>query len=150
MMSVIVDATGLPGGTTVTTSVIISAIDPITSLAVTGSPSTVSVTITIPQPQMALSPNALAFTTTVGNNPAAQTINVQNIGGDTLTWSAGAATQPWLTVTPASGSDTAGQISPLTFSVDVTGLAAGTYSATVVITPSVGNAVPVNVSLTVN
>ncbi len=149
-MSVIVDATGLPGGTTVTTSVVISAIDPITSLAVTGSPSTVSVTITIPQPQMALSPNPLAFTTTAGTNPAAQTINVQNTGGDSLTWSAGAASQPWLTVTPASGSDAAGQSSPLTFNVDVTGLASGTYSATVVITPSVGNAVPVNVTLTVN
>jgi len=149
-MSVIVDATGLPGGTTVTTSVVISAIDPITSLAVTGSPSTVSVTITIPQPQMALSPNPLAFTTTAGTNPAAQTTNVQNTGGDSLTWSAGAASQPWLTVTPASGSDAAGQSSPLTFNVDVTGLASGTYSATVVITPSVGNAVPVNVTLTVN
>jgi hypothetical protein len=149
-MSVIVDATGLPGGTTVTTSVVISAIDPITSLAVTGSPSTVSVTITIPQPQMALSPNPLEFTTTAGTNPAAQTINVQNTGGDSLTWSAGAASQPWLTVTPASGSDAAGQSSPLTFNVDVTGLAAGTYSATVVITPSAGNAVPVNVTLTVN
>ena len=149
-MSVIVDATGLLGGTTVTTSVVISAIDPITSLAVKGSPSTVSVTITIPQPQMALSSNALAFTTPVGNNPAAQTINVQNIGGDTLTWSAGVASQPWLTVAPASGSDAAGQSSPLTFNVNVTGLVAGTYSATVVITPSAGAAVPVTVTLTIN
>jgi BACON domain-containing protein len=149
-INVIVDATGLPGGSTVTTSVVINAIDPITGLAVTGSPSTIPVTITIPPPQMVLSANTLTFTTTVGNNSAAQTINIQNTGGGTLTWSAGVPTQPWLTVTPTTGSDAAGQSTPVTLSVDVTGLAAGTSTATVVITPSVGGAVTVNVTLTIN
>ncbi|HEX9134448.1 MAG TPA: hypothetical protein VF844_19325 [Ktedonobacteraceae bacterium] len=148
--NVILDATGLAGGTSVTTSVIISAIDPITGLTVAGSPVTVTVTINVPPPQMLLSSNTLAFTSTVGNNPAAQTINVQNTGGNTLTWAAGAPSQPWLAVTPTTGSDAAGQSTPLTLSVDVTGLAAGTYTATVVITPSVGNAVTVSVTLTIN
>ena len=148
--SVILDATGLAGGTSVTTSVIVSAIDPITGLVVAGSPSTVTVTINIPPPQMLLGPTALAYTTTVGVNPAAQTINIQNTGGNTLTWTAGAPSQTWLAVTPATGSDAAGQTTPLTFGVDVTGLAAGTYSATVVITPSVGAAVTVAVTLTIS
>jgi hypothetical protein len=149
-VNVIVNATGVPGGSTFTTSVIISAIDPITNLAVTGSPSTVSITINIAPPQMALSANSLTFTTTVGNNPAAQPITIQNTGGDTLTWAAGAPSAVWLTVSPTSGSDTASQSAPITFNVNVAGIAAGTSTATVVITPSAGAAVTVTVTLTVN
>jgi hypothetical protein len=147
--SVIVDATGLAGGTSVTTSVVISAIDSLTRQTVTGSPFTVPLTINIPPPRMVLSETALAFTTTAGTNPAALTINVQNPGGNTLTWTAGAPSQPWLTVTPTTGSDSIGQSTPLTFNVNVTGLTAGTYGATVVISPSVGTPVTVNVALTV-
>ncbi len=151
--SVIVDATGLAGGTSVTTSVVISAIDSITGQSVKGSPVTLPLTINIPPPQMVLSTKALTFTTTAGTNPTAQTINVQNPGGNTLTWTAGAPSQPWLTVTPTTGSDAIGQSTPLTFNVNVTGPAgptAGTYSATVVITPSVGAAVTVTVTLIIN
>jgi hypothetical protein len=133
-LNVIVDATGLAGGTSVTTSVVVSAIDPLTGNTVSGSPVTVNVTINIPLPQMRLSATSLAFTTTAGTNPAAQTVNVQNPGGNTLT----------------TGSDSAGQGTPITFNVNVTGLTAGTDNATVVITPSVGAPVTVNVALTVN
>ncbi len=149
-INVIVDATGLAGGTSVTTSVVVSAIDPLTGQAVQGSPVTVTVTIHIPPPQMLLSATSLAFTTTAGTNPAAQAVNVQNPGGNTLTWTAGTPSQPWLAVSPITGSDTAGQTTPIMFSVNVNGLAAGTYTATVVITPSVGTPVTVNVALTVN
>ena len=149
-VNVTVNATGVPGGTTVSTSMVISAIDPITGLAVTGSPSVVVITITIPSPHMALSANYLTFTTTVGNNPPAQTINLQNTGGDILTWTAGAPSQTWLTVTPTPGSDPAGQTTSLTFTIDVTGITAGTYTATVLITPSIGTPVTVTVTLTIN
>jgi len=149
-ISVIVDATGLVGGTSVTTSVIVSAIDPISGQPVTGSPTTVTVTIKIPPPQMMLSATSLTFTTTAGTNPAAQTVNVQNPGGNTLTWTVGAPSQPWLVVSPITGSDAAGQVTPLTFNANVAGLAAGTYSATAIITPSVGIPVAVNVVLTIN
>jgi hypothetical protein len=149
-MSVIVNATGLAGGKSITTSVIVRAVDPLTGLTVSGSPVTVPVTITIPPPQMALSATALSFTTTAGTNPAAQTINIQNPGGSTLKWTVGSPSQTWLTVSPTSGSDAGGQSAPTVFTVDVTGLKAGTYSATVVITPSVGNPATVSVTLTVN
>ena len=78
-----------------------------------------------------------------------QTIDVQNPGGNTLTWTAGTLSQQWLTVTPTTGSDTAGQSTPLTFNVNVTELAATAVpsSATVVITPSVGAAVTVTVTV---
>jgi len=148
--SVIVNAIGLAGGSSVTTSVVINAIDPLTGQPVTGSPVTVPVTINIPPPQMVLSTTALAFTTTAGINPISQTVNVQNPGGNSLTWAAGTPSQPWLTVSPTTGSNTIGQSTPLTFNVDVTGLTAGTYTATVIITSSVGTAVTVNVTLTIN
>ena len=99
-----------------------------------------------------LSATALAFTTTAGTNPTTQTINIQNPGGNTLTWTVGTSSQPWLTVTPTTGSDTTGQSTLLTFNVNAIGLAASSvpYTATVVITPSVGAAVTVTVTLTVN
>ena len=151
-ISLIVNATGLAGGTSVTTSVVISAIDPLTGHPVTGSPVDVPVTINIPPPLMMLSATALAFTTTAGTNPSVKTINIQNPGGNTLTWTVGTSSQPWLTVTPTTGSDTTGQSTLLTFNVNAIGLAASSvpYTATVVITPSVGAAVTVTVTLTVN
>jgi len=149
-INVIVDATGVQGGSTFTTSVIISAIDPATGQAVAGSPSTVPITINIAPPQMAASATSLTFTTTAGTNPAAQPITIQNTGGGTLTWTAGAPSAAWLSVTPATGSDTSQASSTVTFGVDVTSLSAGTYTATVAITPSAGSAATMTVTLTVN
>jgi hypothetical protein len=149
-LNVVVDTNGLVGGTSVTTSVIVSAIDPRTGQTVVGSPATVNVTIKIPLPQMVLSVTSLAFTTTAGTNPAAQTVNVQNPGGNTLTWTVGTPSQTWLVVSPTTGSDAAGQVTALTFNANVAGLKAGTYTATVIITPSVGNPVTVSVTLTIN
>lgn len=150
-LSVLVNTTGLQGGTTVSTNVVISAIDPITSQPLAGSPFTIPITITIPPPppQMVLNTTTLAFTTTSGTNPKAQTINVQNGGGHTLTWTVGTPSQTWLTVTPTTASESAGQSMPLTFNVNVTALAVGTHTATVAITPSVGATITVNVSLTI-
>jgi hypothetical protein len=149
-VNVTVNATGVPGGTTVSTTVVISATDPNTGQAVAGSPSTVAITITISSPKMTLSATSLTYTTTVGNNPAAQTINLQNTGDDTLTWKAAAPSQPWLTVTPTTDSDSAGQSATLTFTIDVTNMTANTYTATVLITPSTGAPQKVTVTLTIN
>jgi len=99
---------------------------------------------------MQVNPTSLSFTTTVGNNPPTQTITITNTGGDGLTWTAGAPDQPWLTVSPTSDSDASGGNSTLTFSVNVTGMAAGPYSSNVIITPSVGAPVTVIVTLTIN
>jgi hypothetical protein len=99
---------------------------------------------------MQLSSNNLAFTTNAGVNPTTQTITITNTGGNSLTWSVGTPSQSWLTASTPGGSDGAGQSSPLTFSVDVTGMSAGTYSATVAITPSPGNVITVTVALTIN
>lgn len=146
----LIDTTNAPPGP-YSVSVTISATDRRTGNLVPGSPATVTLSFTIsPPPAMQLSGNNLAFTTTAGTNPTAQTVTLTNTGGDTLNWTVGTPSATWLTVTPTGGSDTASTASTLTFSVDVTGLAAGPYTATVLITPSVGTAVTVTVNLTIN
>ena len=149
-INVNVDATGLKGGSTYTTTATISAIDPITGNIVAGAPATVPITINITPPTMQFNSSNLAFTTNTGVNPNTQTITITNTGGDSLTWTVGTPSQSWLTASMPGGSDNARQSSLLTFSVDVTGMPAGTYTATVDITPSAGNVVAVTVSLTIN
>ncbi len=154
-LTISVNATGLPPGTTASTAITISAVDPLTGGAVSGSPATVAIGITIiapppPPPAMQLSATALTFTTTVGVNPAAQTITITNTGGGTLTWTAGAPSLPWLTVTPSTGSAAAGGTSTPSFSVNVATMIAGTYTATVNITAPGGISQTVTVTLTIN
>ena len=98
---------------------------------------------------MQLSATALAFTTTVGANPAAQTITITNTGGGTLAWTAGAPSQAWLTVTPSTGSDPAGATSTSSFSVNVATMVAGKFTATVSFTAPGGLSQTVTVTLTI-
>jgi hypothetical protein len=149
-VNVIVNATGVAGGSTFTASVIITAIDPLTGNAVAGSPATVTVTINIAAPSMQLSAVALNYTSTANVNPTAQIITVSNTGGDGLTWQAGAPSQSWLTLGLTSGNVTSQTGSPISFNVNVTSLASGTYTATVVITPSVGSPETVTITLTIS
>jgi len=150
-VNVSVNATGVASGQ-YKTSVQISATDAVTGQALSNSPITIPVTINVAAPAMKLSTTNLSFSTTAGSNPANQTIQLSNVGGGTLNWSVGKPSQSWLSVSPSSGSCTAGNSSTLTFAINASGLAAsGTaYQATVVITPSSGAAVMVTVTLTVN
>jgi trimeric autotransporter adhesin len=82
-----------------------------------------------------------------GSSPSSQQVNVSsNPSG--MTFSVAASTTNggnWLRASPASGTAPAA----ITVSADTSGLAAGTYSGTVTLTPSSGTAITVNVSLTV-
>jgi len=100
------------------------------------------------QPTIGVSPTSLNFTATAGgSNPANQTINITNTGGGTLNFTA-SDDAPWLTVSPASGTAP----STLTASVNISGLAAGTYNGTITISAAGATNTPVNVpvTLTVN
>ena len=132
-----------------TANVTITATDPATGLVAVGSPTTVQITINIAPPSMQLNTTSLTYSTPAGTNPAAQSINITNIGGGTLTWTAGTPSASWLSISPTSGSDTPNVTSSPVFNVSVAGLAAGTYTATVVVTPSVGSAVTVTTTVTV-
>jgi len=106
-------------------------------VVIAGSSQTVKVTLdNEAAPAMQLSATSLSFSTTAGSNPASQTIQLSNVGGGTLKWSVGKSSQSWLSVSPSSGTTTAGSSSTLTFAINAPGIAAsGTpYQATVVIT----------------
>jgi hypothetical protein len=135
-----VDETGLaPGTYTATITITPSA----------GSPVTIPVSLTVPQPpQLGAQPASLSFSyTTGGAAPAAKVFDVRNNGGGTLVFTA-SEDADWMSITPTGGS------APRNVSVTVSpaGLAAGTYTANVTVTaPGVANSpllVPVTLTVT--
>jgi uncharacterized protein (TIGR03437 family) len=87
-------------------------------------------------PSIAVAPTTLSFmAANASATPASQNLTVTNSGAGALSWSASATTAsggPWLSVTPSSGSSTAGQPGAMiTLSVNPTGLASGDYYGTV-------------------
>lgn len=138
--------TGLAAGT-------YTATVPVTASGVSNSPQNVSVTLIVIQPPaIALSPTSIAFNGAVTlANPAAQTVSVTNSGGQTLsglalgTISYGAS-QPTGWLSAALSATTAP--STLTLTASLTGLSAGTYTATVPITSGVANNSPQTVAVT--
>ena len=106
-------------------------------------------TLTVsPGPTLSVAPTTLAFSATQGGaNPAAQTVNVTNSGGGTLSFTA-SDDQPWLAVAPTSGTAPAG----LSVSTNIAGLAPGGYTGTVTISAAGASGSPktVGVTLTVN
>ncbi len=80
-----------------------------------------------PPPSLAVTPTSLSFSGTAGStNPAAKTLSVSNAGSGLLPFTA-TDDAGWVSVTPGSGSAPR----DLSVSVDTTGLAAGTHTATV-------------------
>jgi hypothetical protein len=118
----------------------------------TNTPQTVPVTLTVnTAPTIRLSPTSLSFTATQGAaNPAAQTVNVTNTGGGTLTWTA-SDNASWLTLNTTSGTTTT-ETDPITVSINTSGMSAGTYNATITITAGGAANTPqtVPVTLTLN
>ena len=122
-----VNLTGLAAGT-YNTTVTLSA----TGATAKTVPVTLTMTATTAGATIGFSPTSLTFTGTVGGtNPAAKPINISNTGGGTLSWTA-SDNAAWLTLSPASGSNSGA----LTASVNMTGLAAGTYSGIITVTAS--------------
>jgi hypothetical protein len=97
-----------------------------------------------PTPSLGVSPLNLSFKATAGSsNPAAQPVSVSNSGGGTLSWTAGAS-QPWITLSAASGTGA----KAISVGTAINGLVAGTYSGTVTITAA--GAAPSTRTVTVN
>lgn len=99
-------------------------------------------------PTIGVSPSSLSFTATAGGaNPANQSVSITNTGGGTLNWSA-SSNASWLSVSPASGTAP----STSTASVNISGLAAGTYNGAITITATGATNSPISVpvTLTVN
>jgi hypothetical protein len=99
-------------------------------------------------PTIGASPASFSFTATAGGaNPANQTLNITNTGGGTLNWTA-SDNATWLSVSPVSGTAP----SSVAVSVNISGLAAGTYNGSITIsaTGATNTPVTVPVTLTVN
>lgn len=84
----------------------------------------------LPQsPDLAIGPTTLAFTDQVGGPaPDARGIEIANVGGGVLAWSAD-ADSAWITLSPQTGTGTA----VVEVSVDTSGLAPGEYEGAVTI-----------------
>ena len=94
---------------------------------------------------LSLSPQTLSFSATQGGpSPSAQPVDVANIGSGTLNWTASSSDSTW-SVSPSSGTGN-GTIS---VAPNTTGLAAGTYSATITVSASGANGSPASVTASV-
>ena len=81
-------------------------------------------------PILSLSPPSFTFTATQGGaNPSPQTLEVWNSGRGSMNWAV-SKNATWLTLSPTSGSSS-GEHDQITVSVNISGLASGTYSATI-------------------
>ncbi len=95
-------------------------------------------------PSIGASPASFSFSATAGGaNPANQSLSITNTGGGTLNWSA-TDDATWLTISPTSGTAP----SSVTLSVNITGLAAGTYNGNITITATGATNSPVTVPVT--
>ncbi len=101
-------------------------------------------------PVIGLSPGSLAPTCVQGANAASQTFTVANAGVGTLSYSI-SDNAAWLACSPASGTST-GEADTITVSYTTSGLAAGTYHATITVSdPAAANSpqtIPVTLTVT--
>ncbi len=119
----------------------------------TGSPKTTAVTLVVvpPAPVLQRSPATMTFNAVQGGpNPGAQTLSISNGGGGTLSWSVSEGAS-WLSLSPTSGTST-GEPDDVTVSVNIAGLAADTFHATITVTgapPATGSPKTTAVTLVV-
>ncbi len=139
-----VNLTGLIAGT-YTGAVTVSA------SGAASTPQVVPVSLTLSpapttNPIINLSVSSLTFTGTSGaSNPSAQSFTISNTGTGTLTWTA-ADNAAWLSLSPASGTNT-GSVAA---TANLTGLAAGTYSGAITVSATGATSKTLPVSFTVN
>jgi cytolysin (calcineurin-like family phosphatase) len=111
----------------------------VTVTATGATPKTLPVTLTVTGSTsggtIGFSPANLAFSGTVGGtNPAAKTFSITNTGGGTLSWTL-SDNATWLQLNTASGTTTS-ETDTISASATLSGLAAGTYNATITIMAS--------------
>lgn len=99
-----------------------------------------------PAPTISCSSSGYVFTATKGGaNPSAQALEIWNSGGGTLNWSVSHQVH-WLSLVPADGSSAEDGIS-VAISVDVSGMSAGRYGATITVSAPGATNTPQTVSV---
>lgn len=143
-ISATVNTAGLAAGT-YTAAVTISA------SGAANTPQAIPVSLTLSpaptsNPVISLNVPSLTFTGTSGaSNPSAQSFTISNTGTGTLAWTAG-DNAAWLSLSPASGTNTG----TVAAAVTLTGLSAGTYSGTITVSATGASSKTLPVSFTVN
>lgn len=138
--------TGKNGGTQTATIPVTFAISSSGTTTTTTSSTTTTTTSSI-----ALNPPSLSFSGTAGGaNPLAQTINLSNPTGGTLSWTLAEST-PWLALNITTGTTTT-EVDQVSVSVGTSGLSAGPYSTIISVTASGASNSPqqIPVSLTLS
>jgi len=118
------------------------------TIPVTFAVSTGGTTVT---PSVLLNPASLSYSGTAGGaNPLAQTINLLNPTGGTLSWAL-TESAPWLALNITTGTTTT-ETDQISASLGISGLSAGTYSTIISVTASNASNSPqqIPVSLTLN
>ncbi len=126
--------------------------------AITNSPQTINVTLTVTNPaSIGASPTSISANVTTGTTT--QAIALSNSGGTGLNWSATLSnTAPaWISLSSSAGSVAGGASATLTLTMNATGVVGGkSYTTNVTITatdPSTGNVTagsPITIPVTVN
>jgi len=99
--------------------------------------------MTAQAPTISASPTNLQFTYTIGGAiPAVPSVQITNTAGGVLVWSA-TSNVPWLTVTPASGTAP----STIGLLLSPTGLTAGSYTGTVLISATGATNTPFSITV---
>lgn len=125
------DPTGLPVGLNTANIIVTGGAAPLTI--------PVMVTIAVASNAISATPSSVSFSQFIGGTaPGSQVVTLTSTNPTAFTAS---YTQPWLTVTPLSGTTNA----TLTLSVNPTGLTAGTYNDTITVT---GGALPITIPVT--
>jgi len=104
-----------------------------TYLFKSGETTELPLTVTIPA-TIDYSPSSFSFTATAGGaNPSSQTLSISNSGVNptAMAWSV-TSNAAWLSLSPASGSSS-GEVDSVTLSVSISGMTAGSYTATITI-----------------
>lgn len=110
---------------------------------------TITVHLTVwAQPTLAASPGSLNIDGLAGISGPVSEFNLENIGGGNATYSV-TNTQPWLNISPNSGS-VGGERDSIYATFDATALAAGTYTDTITITSSEASNSPLTIPVTFN
>jgi len=138
-------ATDMNGNPVTTESAVFFNDDDGTQIDVPGFTNGTSISFpNVTPPGLALNKNSLSFLAVPGgSNPPAQNVSITNSGSGTLSWTAGSNAN-WLTVSPGSGTN-AGTI---TASANISGLAQGTYTASILVTASGATDSPQSVAVT--
>ena len=99
---------------------------------------------------ISVSPTSFGFSVTQGDPTPVHTVSIANSGKGQLNWSM-STTASWLTVSPSTGTVSGNTSDPVTATADFSGLAPGTYSATITVfgVGATNNGQDISVTLTI-